>query len=138
MTINEIKRENGNIYLEMILCHRDFDRFFVYCEDCGEIVLKEKAIEIETDELECPLMKLKKGETILYEDGKTEEYEDVFHNLYLVYLTKDGDIYADFADSITYGRIRMENLTYLGTGYIVNSKSPIGINEFRKDAVGFI
>jgi len=47
MTINEIKRENGNIYLEMVLCHRDFDRFFVYCEDCGEIVLKEKAIEID-------------------------------------------------------------------------------------------
>ncbi len=47
MTINEIKRENGNIYLEMVLCHRDFDRFLVYCEDCGEIVLKEKAIEID-------------------------------------------------------------------------------------------
>ena len=47
MTINEIKRENQNIHLEVILCSRDFDRFFVYCEDCGEIVLKEKAIEID-------------------------------------------------------------------------------------------
>ena len=94
--------------------------------------------EIETEELECPLMELKKGETIFYEDGKTEEFEDGFHNLYPVYLTKEGDIYADFADSITCGRIRMENLTYLGTGYIVNSKSPIGIIEFRKDVVGFI
>ncbi len=47
MTINQIKRENQNIHLEVILCARDFDSFFVYCEDCGEIVLKEKAIEID-------------------------------------------------------------------------------------------
>ena len=45
MTINEIKNENGMLHLEVILCSRDFDRFFAYCEDCGEIVIKEKAIE---------------------------------------------------------------------------------------------
>lgn len=47
MTINEIKNENGMLHLEVILCSRDFDRFFVYCEDCGEIVLKEKAVELD-------------------------------------------------------------------------------------------
>ena len=47
MTINEIKNENGMLHLEVILCSRDFDRFFAYCEDCGEIVLKEKAIELD-------------------------------------------------------------------------------------------
>lgn len=47
MTINEVKNENGMLHLEVILCIREFDKYFAYCEDCGEIVLKEKAIEID-------------------------------------------------------------------------------------------
>ncbi len=95
-------------------------------------------IEPESTELECPLMQLKKDEIVFYDDGKTEEFEFGFHNLYPVYLTKEGDVYGDFADSIIANKIPMENLTYLGHGYIVSNKSPIGIVEFRKDAVGYI
>jgi hypothetical protein len=52
MTINQIKRENNQIHLEVILCARDFEQYFVYCEDCGELILKEKAIELD-DEYYC-------------------------------------------------------------------------------------
>ncbi len=95
-------------------------------------------IEPEYEELECPLMQLKKGEIVFYDDGKTEEYEMGFHNLYPVYLTKKGDVYGDFADSIIEDKIPMKSLTYLGHGYIVSNKSSIGIVEFRKDTVGYI
>lgn len=95
-------------------------------------------IEPESEELECPLMKLKNEETVFYDDGRTETYEIGFHNLYPIYLTKDGDVYGDYTDETTGNRVNMEHLTYLGSGYIVNNKSPIGIVEFRKDTVGFI
>lgn len=95
-------------------------------------------IEPEYEELECPLMKLKNSETVFYDDGRTETYEIGFHNLYPIYLTKDGDVYGDYTDETTGNRVNMEHLTYLGSGYIVNNKSPIGIVEFRKDIIGYI
>ncbi len=49
MTINEIKRENGNMHLEVVLCSREFEQYFAYCEECGEIILKEKAVEYNGD-----------------------------------------------------------------------------------------
>ena len=98
----------------------------------------DNEIEIENEKLECPLMKLKKNEIVFYEDGRTEEYEEGYHNIYPLYITKEGDIYSDYADSITNGKVLMENLNYLGNGYIVSQKSPMKIIEFRKDIVGYI
>ena len=83
-------------------------------------------------------MRLKKNEIVCYEDGKTEEYELVFHNLYPLYLTKEGDVYADYCGCDIGDSIPMEQLTYLGKGSVFNSKSPMEAIEFRKDAVGFI
>ena len=83
-------------------------------------------------------MRLKKNEIVCYEDGKTEEYESGFHNLYPLYLTKEGDVYADYYGCDIGDNIPMEQLTYLGKGSVFNSKSPMEIIEFRKDAVGFI
>ena len=51
MTINE-KRENNIIYLEIALCDREFNDYFVRCEDCGTIVFKSDAVEID-DEYYC-------------------------------------------------------------------------------------
>lgn len=85
-----------------------------------------------------PLMRLKKNEIVCYEDGKTEEYEFGFHNLYPLYLTKEGDVYADYCGSTIGDNIPMDQLTYLGKGSVFNSKSPMEKIEFRKDAVGFI
>ena len=82
--------------------------------------------------------RLKKNETVCYEDGKTEEYESGFHNLYPLYLTKEGDVYADYCGSDIGDSIPMEQLTYLGKGSVFNSKSPTETIEFRKDTVGFI
>ena len=87
---------------------------------------------------ELPLMRLKKNEIVCYEDGKTEEYELGFHNLYPLYLTKEGDVYADYCGSTIGDSIPMEQLTYLGKGSVFNSKSPMETIEFRKDALGFI
>lgn len=86
---------------------------------------------------ELPLMRLKKNELVCYEDGRTEEYELGFHNLYPLYLTKEGDVYADYCYSDIGEAIPMEQLTYLGKGSVFNGKSLIAV-EFRKDAVGFI
>lgn len=89
-------------------------------------------------ELECPLMQLKSNEMVFYDDGGTEEYEVGYHNLYPIYLTKEGDVYADFMDSVINNKVHMDRLSYLGHGYIVNKQSPIGITEFRKDVIGYI
>lgn len=86
---------------------------------------------------ELPLMRLKKNEIVCYEDGKTEEYESGFHNLYPLYLTKEGDVYADYCYSDIGEAIPMEQLTYLGKGSVFNGKSLIAVG-FRKDTVGFI
>lgn len=51
MTINE-KTENNIIYLEIALCDREFNDYFVRCEDCGTIVFKSDAVEID-DEYYC-------------------------------------------------------------------------------------
>lgn len=89
-------------------------------------------------ELECPLMRLKQDEILYYDDGKTEEYESGYHNLYSHYITKEGDIYADYADCCYLGRVPMDKLTYLGSGMIVSSRSPINIVSFRNDVTGYI
>jgi len=108
MTINEIKRENGNIYLEMVLCHRDFDRFFVYCEDCGEIILKEKALEIDGEYycsccvLTCDtcgcLVPRRYSHTV--EDSSDYIYCDHCHNQQTYYCDDSGRRFR-YSDSVT-------------------------------------
>ena len=95
-------------------------------------------VESDCKQLECPLMQLKKNEILYYEDGRVEEYEQGYHNLYLTYLTKDGDIYSDYEDCSVNNRVPMKNLVYMGKGRILNKLSPISKVEFRKDVVGFI
>ncbi len=128
------KGEDGNYYSNTsyktsyygLYDYSFFDSWFDYEPETEEI------------QLECPLMKLKKNEIVFYEDGRTEEYEEGYHNIYPLYITKDGDVYGDYTDSEIKNKVSMENLTYLGHGYIVSNKSPIGIVEFRKDTVGYI
>lgn len=94
--------------------------------------------DIKDDCLECPLMQLKNKEVVCYEDGRVEEYEHGFHNLYPIYLTKEGDVYADYIDRTIGNRVPMENLTYMGKGQILSYQAPMSSVEFRKDATGFI
>lgn len=95
-------------------------------------------IDSEYIELECPLMRLMKNETVIFKDGNTEKFQSDFHNLYPVYLTKEGDVYSDYYESIIDNNVCMENLTYLGVGHIINDSAPMEIVPFRKDVVGYI
>jgi len=88
-------------------------------------------------EYECSLMRLKKGESVVYDDGHSEQFESGFHNIYPVYLTKEGDVYGDYMEGLNFGRISLEDLTYLGNGQIVNGIT-FNTIEFRKDAIGYI
>lgn len=47
MNVNEIKNENNLISLSITLTESEFDNYFIRCEDCGEIVLKESAVYTE-------------------------------------------------------------------------------------------
>lgn len=47
MNVNEIKNENNLISLSITLTKSEFDNYFIRCESCGEIVLKESAVYTE-------------------------------------------------------------------------------------------
>ena len=67
----------------------------------------------------------------------TDEIKQRFEE-YPLYLTKEGDVYADYCGCDIGGNIPMEQLTYLGKGSVFNSNSLNQAIELRKDAVGFI
>lgn len=92
---------------------------------------------------EMPLMELKRGECIYYDDGTTEEYRSDYHNLFKTYVTEDNEVYALFDDGDYDDKIPMEHLTYIGNGAIIDnfftvSDSGYNIAKFRKDAVAII
>lgn len=86
---------------------------------------------------ECSLMQLKQNELLCYDDGMVEEYEQGFHDVCPIYLTKEGDIYADFEDGTQSKRIAMDKLTYMGKGNIVDSQYPLQPVDFRKDVTAY-
>lgn len=85
---------------------------------------------------EMPLMQLKRNEVVCFKDGRTEEYESGFHDLYPIYLTKKGDVYADYIGCSAGEKIPMEQLELLGEGSVFKINSPMEQTAFRKDAVG--
>lgn len=87
---------------------------------------------------ELPLMQLKRNEIVCFNDGRTEEYESGFHDLYPIYLTKEGDVYADYIGCSAGEKIPMEQLELLGEGSVFKINSPMEQTAFRKDAVGLI
>ena len=87
---------------------------------------------------EMPLMQLKRNEIVCFNDGRTEEYESGFHDLYPIYLTKEGDVYADYIGCSAGEKIPMEQLELLGEGSVFKSNSPVEQTAFRKDAIGLI
>ena len=97
----------------------------------------EDDIDPEYIQLECPLMQLKYDETVIYDDGRTEGYESGFHDIYPLYLTKEGDLFANYNYIVYSNKIPMEDLTYLGHGHIIKENS-LKKSEFRKDAIGYV
>ena len=126
--------EDGNYYSNDSYKNLYYGLYSWDFEDYYNIFANDR----EEYELECPLMRLKSNESICYVDGNIENYENGYHNLYSHYVTKEGDIYADYVDCCYLGRIPLDKLTYLGEGKIISKQSPFSIVDFRKDATGYI
>lgn len=47
MIINQVKHENNNINLNIALTDHEFKERFIRCADCGEILFKEDAVDID-------------------------------------------------------------------------------------------
>lgn len=81
------------------------------------------------------LMILKRGESVLYEDGDCEDYDEA----YPVLCTREGEVF--FADnySILNDTVSAGDLIYVGEGIFINANNPFDENgevkavEFRKD-----
>ena len=119
---------SNNSYMPSYYGLYDYNFYDVWYED---------DIEPEYIQLECPLMQLKYDETVIYDDGRTEGYESGYHNLYPIYLTKEGDLFANYNYIVYSNKIPMEDLTYLGHGHIIKENS-LKRSEFRKDAIGYV
>ena len=98
----------------------------------------------ETDiNYEIPLMELKHGETIYFEDGTREDYRSDYHSVFKTYVTEDGEVYVLYEDDDYGKRIPMDKLEFIGNGEIVSSFSSVyssGFKDacFRQDAVAIL
>lgn len=98
----------------------------------------------ETDiNYEIPLMELKHGESICYEDGTREDYRSNYHSVFKTYVTEDGEVYVLYEDENYGKRIPVGKLEFLGNGEIVDAFSSVyssGFRDtsFRKDAVAIL
>lgn len=96
-----------------------------------------------TAECKLPLMELKHGETIYYDDGTTEEYRADYHKLFKTYVTEDCEVYTLFEEGDFDKNIPMSKLSYIGNGEIIDnffsvSDEGMKIASFRQDAVAII
>lgn len=92
---------------------------------------------------EMPLMELKRGETIYYDDGTVEEYRSDYHKTFKTYVTEDCEVYTLFEDGEFGKKIPMEKLSYIGNGEIIDNffsiaDTGIKVAAFRQDAVAVI
>jgi predicted glutamine amidotransferase len=95
------------------------------------------------EQYEVPLMELKHGETICFDDGMVEEYQYDYHSQYKTYVTEDCEVYTLFEDEDFGDKIPMNKLSFIGNGTIVDDFFSVcseGIKpaDFRKDAVAVI
>ena len=92
---------------------------------------------------EMPLMELKRGETIYYDDGTVEEYRSDYHKTFKTYVTEDYEVYTLFEEGEFGKKIPMEKLSYIGNGEIIDNffsiaDTGIKVAAFRQDAVAVI
>lgn len=88
----------------------------------------------EQDEM--PLTELKRGESILYEDGSFEDYCAEYHSYFRTFVTEAYEVYVQFKDGTHDRRIPMEQLSYVGSGELVDRFSHAV--PFRTDAVAVL
>lgn len=95
-----------------------------------------------SDEIEMPLMELKRHEKIIYQDGTVEEYTSGYHNLFKTYMNDQCEIYTLYEDVVG-NRIPLEKLSFMGNGEIVDNffyttGDKIKPIDFRQDAVAVV
>lgn len=92
---------------------------------------------------EMPLMELKRGETIYYDDGTAEEYRSDYHGSFKTFVTEDYEVYTWFEDEEVGKKVPMEKLSFIGNGVIVKNGCTLSDEgiipaDFRQDAVAVI
>ena len=92
---------------------------------------------------ELPLMELKRNETLCYEDGTVEEYNEDYHSIFKTFVSEYGEVYTLFEDGDFGKKIPIDKLSFMGNGAIIDNFFNLcseGINPlgFRKDAVAII
>lgn len=90
-----------------------------------------------------PLMELKNGEVIYYDDGTIEEFRQDYHSSYKTFVTEDCDVYVLYENQNVGRTIPISQLSYIGNGIIVNGYHSLLSNEpntiaFREDAVAVV
>ena len=98
---------------------------------------------IGEDNFQLPLMELKKGEAVYYEDGTVEEYDPSYHGTFKTYISEDNEIYTLFEDGDFGKEIPMSKLSFMGNGEIFDTFFSVSSNgvksvKFRKDAVAIL
>ncbi|MCQ2449780.1 MAG: hypothetical protein MJ132_06295 [Clostridia bacterium] len=86
---------------------------------------------------EMALTQLKRGESVFYDDGTTEDYQEIYHSDYPVLINDAGEIFSCYDCRPVGNRVDMDRLIYLGSGYFVKNSSPLSLVEFREDVVAY-
>lgn len=131
------KADDGNYYSNYSYKESSYGFYgYGFFDDWYGEYLKEKQYEM-------PLMELKRGETIYYDDGITEEYRSDYHKMFKTYVTEDCEVYTLFEDGDFDKKIPMEKLSYIGNGEIIDNffsvaDDGIKVAAFRQDAVAIL
>lgn len=131
------KADDGNYYSNYSYKESSYGFYgYGFFDDWYGEYLKEKQYEM-------PLMELKRGETIYYDDGTTEEYRSDYHKTFKTYVTEDCEVYTLFEEGDFDKKIPMEKLCYIGNGEIIDNffsvaDDGIKVAAFRQDAVAII
>lgn len=135
------KADDGNYYSNYSYKERDYGiySYGFFDDDWYGAYYKNVAEE----QYEMPLMELKPGESIYYDDGCVEEYRSDYHNVVKTYVNEACEVYGLFDDEEYDDKIPVECLSYIGNGQIVDNFFCVGANgikvaNFRKDAVAIL
>ena len=135
------KGTDGNYYSNYSYQESLYD--YGFWEDYYGFSLKDTMVAEDGEEF--PLMRLRSGEAIQYDNGSLEEYRDDYHRFFPTFTTMDGDVYALFEDweEEDLGLIPADLLSYMGAGKIIDPKAPLdehGIRflDFRADSFAVV
>ena len=131
------KGSDGNYYSNYSYLEREYDPY-------GFSLFRDWYMREDEEPSMCiPLMRLKSGEAVYFEDDSIEEYEDSYHSSYPTFVTEMGEVYMLLENGGFRKEIPMEQLSFIGNGVIFNSASPLDEEglaalAFRRDAMAVL